>query len=222
MKKSLALLLILYCIHAQAQITITNEDLAVPEKNLLFAGFPNHIYVDGARPEQIHVSMVNGYIMNRGNNNYIARVIDGNKTAIIRATIWIGDRPKTTSKTFTVESLGDTTVYFVPEKDTVYSNNQRANRTRLEVSFSNINFKGNYEVAHFDLTVKDYQGIERISKKFISGPYFDTGITDILKTLRGGQLVFEQMVLKGNDSHYSRYQMPAIQLSAELLHFLNE
>lgn len=215
MKTCLTFLVSLYCLSAGAQtkqIKIWTDDLHESYDSILFDQFPNHITVENTAYYKTVVHTSNAPVMAIGNNRFVITPIDKQKPVTVTVVDHGSKKPRSFVKTFSVESLGDTSVRFLNLADTLDILEHRVNYSRLQLSFSNPRFEGNYEVAHFELTIKDAAGNEKISRQFISGHYLGLGLTDFLKTMKGGTVFFDNIVLKGHDTRYTQVRSFTVQL----------
>jgi hypothetical protein len=180
--------------------------LANKDSSILFSDVTNHVSIVGVK-DLFNLSFhADGAMLTWiGAGRYLLSDIKSNR---VKLTISFGSNHKTDSlyaKEFTVEKAGIPSVSFVKEREVRYPDGQLMNDTRLAVKLPNPNYKGPYEVAHFEISVFKDDGSVFIPATFISGNKPGKTMIDQVKLLKSGKINFDQIVLHYDDGPYQKY-----------------
>ena len=190
------------------QLRIVNVDNIDNGSNILFKDLINHVSIEGMTDFRHHIVTVKGGASTLiGGNNMLVKNLLGNTATITVSGFSKTGKKETTSTIFTIETAGEPSVELKEENDESFSNGQVLNRSRLEVTLPNSNYNGNYEVAHFEISLSDSLGNSILPLTFVSEKYLGKDINDkILSLSKGGKILFTHVILTYKDGGYKEYK----------------
>ena len=197
-----------------SQVNIYNEDLVSKDSSLLFKDLINHISIDGSRQmKAIELSAEGALVSYVGPGKYLVHDVEADRVKLSVLKIENEKSQVIFSKEFIVQKSGKPVVSLVREEDVILSNGEPANHSYLKITVPNGNYRGSWEVAHFEMTLVKSDGSILMPATFISGRYPGKIITDQIKLLgKGGKIVIEQVVLKYKDGPYQKYGSFTVQI----------
>jgi len=191
---------------SKSQISIKNTDV-LNDSAIVFRDVINHFTVEGVKNFiDYHVTIHGGMISLIGGNKFIARDFKANEIKIQIYSPSGKPSKKIYTRLFRVEEAGHPSVQLMEEPDKIFSNGDTVNQTRLEVFLSNPNYKGDWEVAHFEISLRDSSGTTVLPTTFVSGKYLGKPIYDkIIALSAGSKILFTQVILSYPYGGYRKY-----------------
>ena len=207
MKQLFSALCLLVSSFSWSQVNIINEDLVSKDSSVLFKDINNHIGIEGTRGmKAIELSAEGALVSYVAPGKYLVHDVEADKVKLIVLKIENEKSQVIFSREFFVQKSGKPTVSLNSEEDVSLSNGQVANHTHLKVTVPNNNYRGSWEVAHFEITLKKSDGSTAMPATFISGKFLGKEITDQIKLLgKGGRIIFDQVILKYKDGPFQKY-----------------
>jgi hypothetical protein len=190
------------------QIRVNNTDVKNADSAIIFSDVINHFRVEGIKDFRNHqVTIEGGMLSLVGANEFLVRDVKKDKVTIHVFALAGKTKKEVYNGVFQVQDAGEPSVQLKEEYDQTYSNGQTLNRTHLEVVMSNPNYSGNWEVAHFEISLQDPAGNIVLPPTFVSGKYLGKTIYDKVEALTsGGKILFSQVILTYTDGGYHKYR----------------
>jgi hypothetical protein len=208
MRLSIAIALLVLTLSSFAQTKILNTDLTESDSPIIFKDVINHISVEGIKVSPYYIFTIQGAMLSlRGSNKFVVSHVSRDSVTINVFKAEKSKQIKIYSKLFRAQTAGAPSVVLDEEYDDSSSNGQILNQTRLEVKIPNPNYDGDYQVAHFEISLKDAAGNIVLPPTFISGKYLGKVIYDKIVSLpSGGKILFTQIILTYSDGGYMQYK----------------
>jgi hypothetical protein len=193
---------------AFAQVRILNTDLTETDSPIIFRDVMNHISVEGIKVSPYYLFTIQGAMLSlRGTNKFVVSHVSRDS---VRINVFKAEKTKQVkigSKVFRVQIAGEPSVVLDEEYDDSVSNGQILNQSRLEVKLPNPNYSGDYQVAHFEISLKDPAGNAVLPLTFVSGKYLGKAIYDKITSLPSGSKInFTHVILTYSDGGYMQYK----------------
>ncbi len=191
-----------------AQIRVTNTDLASTDSQILFRDLKNHITIEGVKDFTQHAVTIDGGMLSlNGSNKILVSNLSKDEVKITVAKRGTNYTRKIHTARFKAQEAGEPAVVLEEEYDDSLSNGQILNRTSLIVKLPNHNYGGDYQVAHFEISLIDSVGKLVLSPTFVSGKFLGKYLYDKVNSLPpGGKIYFTQVVLSYSDGGYKKYK----------------
>ena len=191
-----------------AQIRVKNIDVLNSDSAIVFRDVINHFKVEGIKDFTRHQVAIDGGMLSLvGANELLIRDIKSDKVTIHVFALTGKAKKEVYNCVFQVQDAGEPSVQLKEEYDQTFSNGQTINQTSLQVVMSNQNYGGNWEVAHFEISLQDPAGNIVLSPTFVSGKYLGKTIYDKVEALpSGGKILFSQVILTYNGGGYHKYK----------------
>jgi hypothetical protein len=189
------------------QVDIKNTDLLHDDSAIVFRDVINHFKIEGIKDFKHHQVVIDGGMLSLiGENRFLVTSVKSNE---VKIHVFLSGKTskEICTRVFHVEDAGEPTVQLQEKYDQTLSNGQVINQTSLEVSFVNPNYTGIWQVAHFEISLRDPAGNRVLSPSFVSGKYLGKVIYDKINELqRGGTILFSQVILTYPDGGYHQYK----------------
>lgn len=208
MRHSICIVFLFLAKASIGQIRVKNTDVVNSDSAIVFRDVINHVKVEGIKDFTHHqVAIEGGMLSLAGGNELLVIGIKSDTVTFHVFTVAGKTKKEVYSAVFRAQNAGEPSVQLKEEYDQTFSNGQTVNRTSLEVVMSNSNYGGNWEVAHFEISLQDPTGNIVLPPTFVSGKYLGKTIYDRVEALpSGGKILFSQVILTYAGAGYHKYK----------------